>query len=151
MKSSPSSLCPGRESNPYGHCWPRDFKSRVSTFSTTWAWLCKDKKIINFVHVMKHIGIKAFLCIAIVASVTMACKAHLRNGGPLLLAPATNDALTAAAPNIATLLARRNVYFVPLRQDDPLAKPTSAIADFSLLPDAVEAALAGRQLQPVFK
>ena len=83
--------------------------------------------------------------------VTMACKAHLRNGRPLLLAPATNDALTAAAPNIATLLARRNVYFVPLRQDDPLAKPTSAIADFSLLPDAAEAALAGRQLQPVFR
>ena len=28
-------VCFGRDSNPYGHCCPRDFKSRVSTYSTT--------------------------------------------------------------------------------------------------------------------
>ena len=30
-------MCPERESNPYGHHWPRDFKSLVATNSTIWA------------------------------------------------------------------------------------------------------------------
>lgn len=82
-------------------------------------------------------------------AVTMAAKAHLRNGRPLVLAPATNDGLSAAAPNIGTLLSRRNVYFVPFRQDDSAKKPTSLVADYDLLWDAAEAALEGRQVQPV--
>jgi len=82
-------------------------------------------------------------------SVTMAAKAHLRNGRPLVLALASNDGLSAAAPNLGTLLGRKNVYFVPFGQDDPAGKPTSLVSDFSLIPDAIEAALAGRQLQPV--
>lgn len=82
-------------------------------------------------------------------AVTMAAKAHLRNGRPLVLAPATNDGLSAAAPNLGTLLGRKNVYFVPFGQDDCAKKPASLAADFSLVPDAIEAARAGRQLQPV--
>lgn len=82
-------------------------------------------------------------------SVTMAAKAHLRNGRPLVLAIASNDGLSAAAPNLGALLGRKNVYFVPFGQDDPEKKPTSLVADFSLIPDTVEAALEGRQLQPV--
>ena len=81
--------------------------------------------------------------------VTMAAKSHLRNGRPVLLAPATNDALSGSAENIGRLLARKNIYFVPFRQDDPAGKPTSMIADFTLIPDAMDAALAGKQLQPV--
>lgn len=82
-------------------------------------------------------------------SVTMAAKAHLRNGRPVLLAPATNDALSGSAPAIGTLLSRRNVYFVPFGQDDPIRKPTSLIARFDLIADAAQAALEGRQLQPI--
>lgn len=82
-------------------------------------------------------------------SVTLAAKAHLRNSRPLVLAPSTNDGLGAAAPNIGALLGRKNVFFVPFRQDDPAAKPTSLVADFDLVPDALEKALAGQQLQPV--
>ena len=82
-------------------------------------------------------------------SVTMAAKAHLRNGRPLVLAPATNDGLSAAAPNLGTLLGRKHVYFVPFGQDDCRGKPTSLVADFTLLPAAIAAALEGRQLQPV--
>ncbi len=82
-------------------------------------------------------------------AVTMAAKAHLRNGRPLVLAIASNDGLAAAAPNLGTLLGRKNVYFVPFGQDDPAGKPTSLVADFSLIPGAVAAALEGRQLQPV--
>ena len=79
----------------------------------------------------------------------MAAKSHLRNGRPILLAVSTNDALAGAAENIGKLLARRHYYFVPFRQDDPQGKPTSIVADFSKLLPALEAALAGRQLQPV--
>lgn len=82
-------------------------------------------------------------------SVTMAAKAHLRNGRPLVLAPSTNDGLGAAAANIGMLMARKHVYFVPFRQDDPAAKPTSLVSDFTLVPETLEKALAGEQLQPV--
>ena len=83
------------------------------------------------------------------SSVTMAAKAHLRNGRPLVIAFSTNDGLSGSAENIARLLNRKNVYFVPFRQDDPIKKPCSLQADFSLLSDAVAAALDGKQLQPL--
>lgn len=81
--------------------------------------------------------------------VTMAAKSHLRNGRPILIAISTNDALAGAAENIGKLLARKNYYFVPFGQDDPQRKPTSIVADFKKLPEALEAALAGQQLQPI--
>ena len=80
--------------------------------------------------------------------VTMAAKGHLRNAKPVVLAPATNDGLSASAPNIAALLNRKN-YFVPFGQDNAETKPTSLIADFRKIMPAVEAAMAGRQLQPI--
>ena len=83
------------------------------------------------------------------SSVTMAAKAHLRNGRPLVIAVSTNDGLAASAKNIGTLLDKKNVYFVPFRQDDPEKKPTSLVADFTRIPDAIEAAIRGEQLQPV--
>jgi len=82
-------------------------------------------------------------------SVTMAAKAHLRNGRPLVVALASNDGLSAAAPNLGALLGRKNVYFVPFGQDEPVGKPTSLVSDFSLIPDTIEAAMRGQQLQPV--
>lgn len=81
--------------------------------------------------------------------VTMAAKSHLRNGRPILLAISTNDALAGAAENIGKLMGRKHYFFVPFRQDDPMKKPTSAIADFSRIPEAVEKAAAGEQLQPI--
>lgn len=82
-------------------------------------------------------------------SVTMAAKSHLRNGRPVVLAVSTNDGLAGSAENIGRLLARRDFYFVPFRQDDPAGKPRSLVADFSLVPQTVAAALEGRQLQPI--
>lgn len=81
--------------------------------------------------------------------VTMAAKSHLRNGRPVLVAVSTNDALAGAAENIGKLLARKHYYFVPFGQDDAKGKPTSMVADFSKIPDALAAALEGRQLQPI--
>ena len=82
-------------------------------------------------------------------TVTMAAKAHLRNGGPVVICLATNDGLASSARNVGTLLDKKNVYFVPFGQDDPVEKPTSLVADFSLVNDTVEAALRGEQLQPL--
>ena len=81
--------------------------------------------------------------------VTMAAKAHLRNDRPLVAAIATNDGLSAAARNLGELLARKNYYFVPFGQDDPQRKPCSLMADFTRIGETVEAALEGRQIQPV--
>ena len=80
----------------------------------------------------------------------MACKSHLRCGRPVLLALASNDSLAASAPNLGRLLNTKNYYFVPMAQDDWLKKPTSLVADFDQLPDAVELALRGKQIQPIF-
>ena len=83
--------------------------------------------------------------------VAMAAKSHLRNDRPLLLAVSTNDGLAMSARSIGTLLAWKNVYFVPFGQDDPVKKPTSLVAAMGLIPEAAAAALAGRQLQPVLR
>ncbi|MBR4287840.1 MAG: dipicolinate synthase subunit B [Clostridia bacterium] len=83
-------------------------------------------------------------------SVTMAAKSHRRQGKPVLIALSTNDALSGSAASLGEVLDKKHYYFVPLRQDDPKGKPFSLQSDFSLLPDAIEAALEGRQLQPIF-
>ncbi len=81
--------------------------------------------------------------------VSFACKAHLRNGRPVILAISTNDGLAASAENIGALLNRKHYYFVPFGQDDPENKPCSLVADFSRLPATLELALQGKQLQPL--
>ncbi len=83
------------------------------------------------------------------SSVTMAAKAHQRNGRPLVMCIASNDGLAGSAPAIGQLLMRKNVFFVPFGQDDAVNKPTSLVADFEQLPQTIEAAFAGKQLQPV--
>ena len=80
---------------------------------------------------------------------TMAVKSHLRSGLPVVVAISTNDALGACAKNIGILQNYRNYYFVPYAQDDIVQKPASMVADLSLLPETVEMALKGIQIQPV--
>jgi len=81
--------------------------------------------------------------------VCMAVKSHLRNQRPVVIAVSTNDALAGAAKNIGTLRNYRNFYFVPIFQDDPVAKPFSMISDFNRIPQTIEAALSGVQIQPM--
>ena len=80
---------------------------------------------------------------------TLAVKSHRRNDGPVLIAVSTNDALASSAASIGMLMGRKGMYFVPFEQDDHRSKPTSCVADFEKILPAAEAALAGRQLQPV--
>jgi dipicolinate synthase subunit B len=80
---------------------------------------------------------------------TMAVKSHLRNSKPVVIAVSTNDSLSGSAKNIGALMNLKHYYFVPYRQDNYKTKPTSMVADFSLIPQTLEAALNKRQIQPV--
>ncbi|MBE6725657.1 MAG: dipicolinate synthase subunit B [Ruminococcaceae bacterium] len=80
----------------------------------------------------------------------MAAKAHLRADRPLVIALASNDAMSANLCNIGTLLNRKNVYFVPMRQDDPARKPHSLVAAFGAVREALALAEEGKQMRPLF-
>ncbi len=82
-------------------------------------------------------------------SVTFAAKAHLRNASPLVIAVSTNDGLGANGKNIAALMNTKCTYFVPYSQDNPKVKQNSLVADMNKIVPTLEAALEGRQLQPV--
>ncbi len=84
------------------------------------------------------------------SSVTMAAKAHLRRDRPLLIALASNDAMSQNLHNVALLLQRKAVWFLPMKQDDPEKKPHSLVAEYERMPEGVAAAMAGKQLFPLF-
>lgn len=81
--------------------------------------------------------------------VLMAAKCQLRNNKPVVLAMATNDALSNSLKNIGILLNMKNVYFVPFSQDNYKKKPFSMVAHFDLMLPTLEEALSGKQLQPI--
>ena len=83
-------------------------------------------------------------------AVTMAAKAHLRSDRPLVIALASNDAMSANLGNIGRMLNRKCVYFVPMVQDDPKNKPHSLVADFSLLRPTLDSAINGKQYRKIF-
>ena len=83
-------------------------------------------------------------------SVTMAAKAHLRTNRPLLIALASNDAISRNLGNIGSLLCRKSVYFVPMHQDDPIRKPHSLVADFGKIGESISGMMNGEQLRPIF-
>ena len=80
----------------------------------------------------------------------MAIKAHLRADRPLVVALATNDAMSQNLSSIAAALSRKAVYFVPMRQDSPTDKPHSLVAEFELIPAVLKMALNGEQMRPLF-
>ena len=127
-----------------------------------------NKKILHTIEEVEPIGPKKMTDIMIIApctgntlsklasstidtAVTMAAKSHLRGQRPVLIALSTNDGLSGSAQNMGTMLNRKNIYFVPMSQDDPIKKPTSLVAHFDLLIPAMESALMGYQIQPVFR
>lgn len=127
--------------------------------------ICK-REIISSVGTAEPIGPKKLLDLLVIAPctgntiaklahgiadtpVTLACKAHLRNARPVVVAVSTNDGLAANAANIGQLLARRHFFFVPFGQDSPEKKPCSLVADMAQLPQTVALALQGKQLQPL--
>lgn len=81
--------------------------------------------------------------------VLMASKAHMRNGKPLVIAISTNDALGVNFKTIGGLMNMKNIYFVPFGQDNHKSKPNSMVAKMELLPETIEAAMRGKQIQPI--
>ena len=81
--------------------------------------------------------------------VTMAVKSHLRNNKPIIIGISTNDALSSSAQNIGKLLNRKNFYFIPFRQDNPITKPNSIVFDSDLICKTIKSTLNNVQLQPI--
>ena len=136
-----------------------DFKKRVES-------IC-EKPIINTIQEAEPIGPKKMTDIMLIAPCSgntlaklanaiidtpalMAAKSHLRIRRPLVIALATNDALGASAKNIGKMINRKNIYFVPISQDDPEKKPMSLVAHFEMIPKTIEMALNKEQIQPIF-
>ena len=93
--------------------------------------------------------ISKLACDIIDTPATMAAKSHLRNNRPLVIAPSTNNALSGNAENIGKLLNRKNYYFVPFRQDNPITKPRSVVFDADYIIKTIEYALDGEQISPI--
>ncbi|MBQ4572230.1 MAG: dipicolinate synthase subunit B [Clostridia bacterium] len=137
----------------------RDFNEQIER-------ICKEN-IIYTISGAEPIGPKELLDVLVIApctgntlgklangisdtSVTLAVKAHLRNQRPVIIAVSSNDALGTSARNIGTLMNSKNIYFVPMEQDDYINKPNSIVADFRYIPDTVREVLAtNKQPQPI--
>lgn len=136
----------------------KDFIQQVEQIS--------GKKIINSIQGAEPIGPKRLTDIMLIAPcsgntiaklangitdtpATMATKSHLRNDNPVVIAVSTNDGLSGAAENIGKLLNRKNYYFVPYRQDNPITKPRSLVFDETYIIKTIEEALDRKQIQPI--
>ena len=125
-----------------------------------------NKKIIHSIVDAEPIGPKKMIKILVVAPasgntmakianditdtpVTMAVKSHLRNNLPVVIAPSTNNALSGNAENIGKLLNRKNIYFVPFKQDNPITKPRSIVFDPEYIIKTIECAIQNEQIQPI--
>lgn len=137
----------------------KDFIEQIET-------ICK-KKVIHTIEDAEPIGPQNMTDIMLVSPCTgntiaklansiidtpvlMATKSHLRNNLPVVLGVSTNDALSGSAKNIGVLQNTRNMYFVPMSQDNCLKKPTSLVAHFELIENTIAHALMGQQIQPIF-
>ena len=125
-----------------------------------------SKKIIHTIEDSEPIGPKKMTDILIIAPcsgntmaklandiidtpATMSAKSHLRNNLPIVIAPSTNNGLSGNAENIGRLLNRKNYYFVPFRQDNPITKPRSIVFDYSYIIKTIEYALNNQQINPI--
>ena len=125
-----------------------------------------EKKIIHTIQDAEPIGPKKLTDILIIAPcsgntisklandiidtpATMAAKSHLRNNRPIVIAASSNNALSGNAENIGKLLNRKNYYFVPFKQDNPITKPRSCVFDPEYIVKTLEYALDGIQISPI--
>ena len=53
------------------------------------------------------------------------------------------------AENIGKLLNRKNIYFIPFRQDNPITKPHSLVFEPKYILDTIIKALEKEQIQPI--
>lgn len=135
-----------------------DFINRIESIT--------ENKIIHTIQDAEPIGPKGLTDIMIIAPctgntiaklandiidtpATMAAKSHLRSNRPLVIGISTNNGLSGNAENIGKLLNRKNYYFVPFKQDNPITKPRSLVFDFSYISKTIDYALNGEQISPI--
>lgn len=123
-------------------------------------------KVMHTIEEVEPIGLKDTLDIIVVApatgnviaklanditdnTVTVAVKSHLRREKPVAIAISTVNGLSDAGENIGKLLNRRNYYFVPFMQDNPITKPRSLSFEPRYLIKTIEYALDREQIQPM--
>ncbi|MGN1044261.1 MAG: dipicolinate synthase subunit B [Acutalibacteraceae bacterium] len=140
---------------------------KAKDFISTIENIC-EKKIINTIQEAEPIGPKKMLDVLLISPctgntlaklcnavtdtpVTMAAKSHLRINRPVVISFASNDALSSSAKNLGKILNTKNIYLVPLRQDDPEKKPWSLVSHFELIEETMEKALRNIQIQPIFR
>ncbi len=136
----------------------KDFRAKVESITGKECWSSIEevekigpKKLLDVLVIIPCTGnTLSKLCYGITdTSVTMACKAHLRNDRAVVIGISTNDGLSNSAKNIGQMLTRKNVYFIPFGQDDWQSKACSLVADFDKCVQTVELALEGKQIQPL--
>ena len=138
---------------------------KASDFIETIEKIC-NKKIIHSIQDAEPLGPNQLLDLLLIAPcsgntlaklandiidtpVTMACKSALRNSTPVVIGISTNNALSGNAENIGKLLNRKNYYFIPFKQDNPITKPRSIVFDFSYIEKTLEEALEHKQISPI--
>lgn len=137
----------------------------TSNFEKDIEQIC-EKKILHTIEDVKQIGsnqlsdiiivapaseitISKLVCDIIDTPALIAVKTHLRNELPIVIAISSQDGLGSNMNNIATLINRKNYYFVPFKQSNPITKPRSIIFDADYILKTVQAALDGNQIQPI--
>ena len=83
--------------------------------------------------------------------VLASAKAHLRKNLPVVLGIATKDGLSSNAENIGKLLNKKNIFFIPFFQDNPITKPNSLSFSPKFIIKTIEYSLEREQIQPIIQ
>lgn len=81
--------------------------------------------------------------------VTVAAKLSSRNNKPIVIGIYASDGLSTNAANIGMLLNRKNHYFIPFRQSNPITKPYAIGFDTESILKTLKLAMEGEQMQPI--
>ena len=81
--------------------------------------------------------------------ILMAAKINLRRNNPIVIGISALDGLSTNAENIGRLLNKKDYYFVPFRQNNPITKPYSISFDPKYIKKTLEYALDKEQIQPI--
>ena len=81
--------------------------------------------------------------------VLLATKIHLTNNKPIVVGISTSDGLSSNAENIGRLLNKKDYFFVPFRQNNPITKPYSISFEPKYIKKTLEYALDKEQIQPI--
>lgn len=83
------------------------------------------------------------------STILVATRTLLRKNKPILIGIVTKEGLSTNAENIGKLLNRKNIFFIPFTQDNPITKPNSLAFSPKYILQSIEYALEHEQIQPL--